>query len=70
MTTLRSLKFSARRSAEFRGHRLGNFKSYSKTTAMAICQNPGCYCSVTVLTKPWPNEINIGGQAVAIHCKG
>lgn len=69
MATLKTLKASARRSAEFRGHRLGNFKSYGKTSAMAMCKNSGCYCVAHVEINPRPNGIDISGNAVAINCE-
>lgn len=74
MTKLRRLKKEALESCKFRGHRMGRFISYnpffeftSLTTAYAHCKI--CDKQVTVCTKPLPNEVEIGGEAVALYCE-
>jgi hypothetical protein len=69
MTTLKTLKQSARESATYRGHKLGRWHSVtSGRSATADCVH--CACGVTVDTRPPPNGIDIGGSAVAIGCDG
>ena len=66
MSTLRTLKQSARESATWRGHVLTNFKQYSHGTYLAHCKV--CTAWVQVLINPAPNQIDIGGPAVALTC--
>ncbi len=66
MTKLRRLKNEARESAYSREHPLGNFQTDDATTATAECPECGAY--VQVRTDPRPNEIEIGGNAVAVNC--
>lgn len=67
MASLRSLKREARESATWRGHKLRPFVTYHDgKVATATCRD--CPVSVTVNTHPAPNEIDIGGDAVAINC--
>lgn len=66
MTTLRTLKKNARKSAEWRGHKLGRFSIQHYGRAYARCEN--CNASVCVNTRPMPNQIDIGGDAVAVNC--
>lgn len=57
----------AKESAEFRGHFLSGFLSIDSIHASAVCRN--CKRSVNVNAKPMPNEIDISGEAIALHCK-
>ena len=70
------LKKEARESATFRGHQLGRFihlnrysqvHSQARPVFQAECSVCGAW--VQVLTRPYPNEIEIGGNAVAINCQ-
>jgi hypothetical protein len=68
---LGTLKRRAREFAALRGHKLGDFVHSDwrpATVATAECAHPGCKAFVTVNAKPAPNEIDIGGDAVAVHC--
>lgn len=51
-----------------RGHRLGKFRrhGYYPTQSTANCMY--CCCTVTINQRPAANEIDIGGDAVAIGC--
>lgn len=63
------LKAEAKHSAQLRGHRLTRFKRAS--TAGSVYWDAKCYdCAATVRVtpNPKPNEINIGGTAVALTC--
>lgn len=64
------LRRSARLSAHRRSHFLTPFRKHSEdhnnTCATAICRN--CGMTVTVNTRPAPNQIDIGGEAVALNC--
>ena len=74
MRKIDKLKREAKESAEWRGHKMGrwqNFKdAYKKIgphlSAFSCCGV--CGVGLTVITRPLPNEIEIGGAAVAINC--
>lgn len=67
MTKLRTLKQSAKQSAEYRGHKLGRFYTLdTRGIAQASCRQ--CSMSVMVNTRPQPNGIDIAGGAVALNC--
>jgi len=72
MKKIRRLIACARTSAELRGHRLGLFSHNPpydyRESAIAECRADGCSAYVQVMAKPRPNEINIGGTAVALDC--
>lgn len=60
----------ARTVCKFRGHDMRRFVKLPislSISAASICKK--CGASVVVRTKPLPNEIDIGGSAVAIDCK-
>jgi len=61
-----TLKKQATASANNRGHRLGNWQSTGRHSAIAFCEDCGHY--VQVDSKPLPNGIDIGGPAVAVEC--
>ena len=67
MRKLERLIREARESCNFRGHKMAQFRrSKSGVYAAAYCTK--CDRSVVVLTNPLPNEIDIGGEAVALGC--
>ena len=65
------LRRNARLSAYRRGHFLKPFQKDSEDhgniRATTACRH--CGMEVQVITKPAPNEIDIGGEAVALNCK-
>lgn len=66
-----TLKNRAKESATFRGHTLTRFKRYtvgSRNQYYAVCSKSACSARVTVITLPYPNEIEVVGDAVALHC--
>ena len=66
--SLVQLKKEAEKSAKLRHHTLGPWKDYSsRAGSEAECTKCGADCEV--LLAPHPNEIDIGGSAVAINCK-
>jgi hypothetical protein len=72
-TKIRKLKEQAIMSATKRCHTMGNFvqhvpaSHYDKPRFFtSTCKYCGMY--VQVIPKPYPNEINIGGDAVALTC--
>jgi len=65
--SLRTLKKIALESTDFRGHRMTRFKRYNAVTAFATCKD--CGMQVAVTTKPLPNDIDVGGEAVALTCE-
>jgi len=72
MRAIDRLKRSARESASWRGHTLGRFSfnvtRNGRATACAECTR--CKMWVGVDTRPAPNGIDIGGEAVALNCTG
>jgi len=58
-----TLKKQAQSSTSFRGHKM---KWSEKYPNYAECRKCGAW--VQVMENPPPNDINIGGPAVAIHC--
>ena len=70
MTRYESLKRSAIESAEARGHELGRFGFVLQPNRMvgnSLCRK--CGAGVTINTNPMPNQIDIGGRAVAVNCE-
>jgi len=66
MTHINRLKQEAAESCRFRGHNMGRFQT-DKYGASATCNV--CGAEVQVTPRPMPNEIEIGGEAVALNCK-
>ena len=61
------LKSQALQSANFRNHKMGKWESgTNKNVAYSRCEV--CGMEVGVNIKPLPNEIDIGGEAVALDC--
>jgi hypothetical protein len=65
MTTITQLKRQALISTRSRGHTITWHKTTTES-AYGLCDN--CQKSVILRTKPFPNEIDIGGAAVARGC--
>ena len=70
MLRLTRLKLAAKETAEgFRNHTLGRYHSnWAKTHYCAPCID--CDAVAIVIPKPMANEIDVGGSALAINCKG
>ncbi len=60
------LKKEARESYDFRGHKEAKWKDQNYHTAILECP---CGKYVQVNSKPQANQIDIGGDAVALDCK-
>lgn len=70
---LQRLQKEAIKSVAFRGHMLGPWGISSRRGAcvsatLACCTNSNCKAYVQVNANPMPNEIDIGGDAVALNC--
>ena len=68
--TLDSLKSDALESCNFRDHEMGEWEDDNATdpqTSISHCEICGKYVQVNL--KPAPNQIDIGGDAVALYCK-
>ena len=66
------LKREGKGTAKWRGHNLSTFKTITKAGTniiMAEARCKKCNRIVIVNTHPAPNEIDIGGSAVAMNCK-
>lgn len=64
---IETLKRHAREAAAWHGHDLGRFASHAHPAgATAECRRCGAY--VQVIPCPAPNDIDIGGDAVAVGC--
>jgi len=72
MTKEKRLKKEAMESAKWRGHKFVGpwlVNDYiSHKNYIRVCST--CEAQVYINTKPAPNEIDIGGSAVAINCHG
>jgi len=66
MTKERRLKKETLEACGFRGHEMERFTKLEKGNFISSCFV--CKKEVQVLLKPLPNEIEIGGEAVASHC--
>ena len=65
--TLQDLIEEAEESANWRRHTLSDWDKFRNgTAASAICEV--CGMGVDVTCKPRPNEINVGGRAMALNC--
>jgi hypothetical protein len=67
-TKMGRLKSDALTAADSRGHDMTRFTHHElkNYTATSHCRN--CHMSVTVNSAPAPNDIDIGGEAVALNC--
>ena len=61
------LKSEARKAASFRGHTMQPFEQLAEGNEVSHCFV--CDAEVQVLTNPAPNQIAIGGRAVAVDCE-
>lgn len=70
MTNVARLQKEALISCNNRGHKMGRFNQIDLTNGSRIyraeCKDCGAW--VDVNPKPAPNEIDIGGTAVALNC--
>jgi 3-deoxy-D-manno-octulosonic-acid transferase len=64
----RRLKIEALASCRLREHSMGRFKQHNffLNRHYAHCQK--CNMQVEINRQPMPNQINIGGEAVALNC--
>jgi hypothetical protein len=66
---LSTLKKQAQSSTKFRGHSMKwDAPIEFNTRSVQIGRCTACGAEVALNTRPFPNEINIGGEAVAINC--
>lgn len=66
MRKIERLRIEALESCNFRGHKMKPFSRKYRHWWDSECQD--CGMSVLVNDAPLPNEIEIGGKAVAMHC--
>lgn len=70
MTKYESLKNQAKELASNRMHKLGRFTFRLSPNRMVGCAEcTVCKAHVTINTNPLPNDIDIGGTAIAVNCK-
>lgn len=67
MRKIERLRKEALKSCKFRGHQMGLFNRTHQHYRHSICK--ACGMEVQITDKPIPNEIEIGGEAVALHCR-
>jgi len=60
------LKIEAMQAVKWRGHTMGEWIDESENTSFALCMV--CAKEVQIIRKPAPNEVSIGGPAVALEC--
>jgi hypothetical protein len=63
---LDTLMREANETAALHSHRMGPTTYFSFTRATSQCED--CGMEAYAITKPWPNEIKISGEAVALNC--
>lgn len=71
MRSLHALKMEAAKTMIRRGHRLRywvNEGPDKRRSTRAHTSCPDCDREAQVNTRPMPNEIDIGGEAVALNC--
>lgn len=69
MRKIERLKKEAMESCKFRGHKMSRFITVIENErAYAVCKV--CHKVVCVDAKPVANDIDMGGEAVAIECWG
>lgn len=70
MRKIERLSREALKSCKFRGHKMKRFvkHDYWPTVRYAHCRV--CDKQVVINSRPQPNDIEIGGGAVALNCKG
>lgn len=66
MRAIDRLKLRANEACALRGHDMDAFKPLGRTTAESVCVD--CGMGVVINTRPAPNDIDIGGRAVAVNC--
>lgn len=66
MPRMNVLMREALESCRTRGHIMNPFTKLSTTRFITQCKACGKYVLIT--SRPSPNEINIGGTAVALNC--
>ena len=66
MRTIERLRREALEGCSWRGHHMRPFARLGKTSRNAICQT--CHMEVVIDSKPAPNGIDIGGEAIALNC--
>ena len=67
MERLERLRKEALDACNRRKHKMENFRHYTKGRCLSSCKV--CGKTVSVISKPAPNEIDIGGEAVALCCE-
>lgn len=69
MKNLSELRKQATKSAEFRGHTIKWHSPYhSERQSLQNGECINCACEIQILMNPAPNQIDIGGMAVALTC--
>jgi hypothetical protein len=70
MTNIHTLKKQAQKATAWRGHRMRWIPAIShgerRELQTGVCTR--CDATVHLNTRPLPNEIDIGGEAVALNC--
>lgn len=70
MKDLGTLRKEAEQAIQFRGHHIvwmSPWHGENRSTQEGICQR--CNKTVFINTNPLPNDIDIGGEAVALCCR-
>jgi len=65
---IKRLKIEAMESCNFRGHNMGEWQESFLPDYRGVSKCTRCGRTVVILLNPLPNEIDIGGEAVTIHC--
>jgi len=71
MVTLKALRQRAEGLARHRGHSLAwetPWQDGERQCQNAICWHGKCFAEVQIITRPLPNEADVGGSGVAGPC--
>ena len=66
MLKMNKLQKSAIESCEMQGHSMGPWESLDDHRMASVCT--GCCREVVCNTRPSPNQIPVGGEAIALGC--
>lgn len=69
MTTLERLRLEALEACHWRGHNMHKFTSHHLHATQRDSWCLTCAKQVTINSRPAPNEIDVGGEAVALNCE-
>jgi hypothetical protein len=68
MRKIERLRREALESCQYRGHDMSPFRTHDYWTKKRYANCKVCGMQVVINSRPAPNEIDIGGEAVSLDC--